>query len=267
MENTFQNSDAVADQTITFTATKEQASEVPEPPGLPTLHAKDYAGDYGQMLLRDRESLFEKIASEEGLDAQIRYFSLYALLFSAVYGVFLGCHAGGLQILAGAFKIPLLLFGTLCLCLPALYIFNVLLGSKLSFRQTLVMMLISTYLMSALLAALAPILFFFIMTTTSRLFITLLAIITCGIGGGFAIDLLLKGMRYVTVKQGYPPSIRIVKIWALIYAIVGSQLSWGLRPFIGESGSFAFFRAVEGNFFIVVFKVVFNLLAQTLGGI
>lgn len=291
MENTLRNSDAAATQTITFTTTPEQAAASKQPPELPNMqvrnrgHAsehvrtrvqaqvrdsgqtRDYGDDYGQMLLRDRELLFEKIAAEDGLDAQIRYFALYALMFSAVYGVFLGCHAGGLQILAGAFKIPLLLFGTLCLCLPALYMFNVLLGSKLSFRQTLVMLLIATYLMSALLAALAPILFFFIMTTSDRLFITLLAVITCSTGGGFAIDLLLKGMRYVTVKHGYPSSIRIVKIWALIYAIVGSQLSWGLRPLIGESGQFVFFRAVEGNFFFVVFKVIVNLLLQVFGNV
>lgn len=265
MGDTLQNSGTVAAQTITFNKNQGKSVSTQKSPSFPNARRKRYENDYGQLLLRDREQLFEKIAAEENLDAQIRYFALYALMFSAVYGVFLGFHAGGLQILAGAFKIPLLLFGTLCLCLPALYMFNVLLGSKLSFRQTLVMLLISTYLMSALLAALAPILFFFIMTTTNRQFITLLAVITCTIGGGFAIDLLLRGMRYLTVKNGYPPSIRIVKIWALIYAIVGSQLSWGLRPFIGEGGHFVFFRAVEGNFFIVVFKVVFNLLLQVIG--
>lgn len=217
------------------------------------------ASAYAHILLRDRERLFELIHGEHELEEQIQFFAAFALIFAGIYGFFLGMYSGGWQILAGMVKIPLLLFGTLLLCLPALYMFNVLLGSKLSFRQTLVVLLMTTYLMSALMASLSPIVFFFIFTTGSRHFVSLVTLITCTISGLFAIELLLKGMRYLTVKNGYPPNIRIVKIWAIVYAIVGSQLSWGLRPFIGEQGSFALFRTIEGNFYIAVFDLLRNL--------
>ena len=69
--------------------------------------------NYGQMLLREREHLFEKIHAEEDLEPQIQFFAVYSLLFSAIYGGLLGTYAGGLQIITGAIKVPLLLFGTL----------------------------------------------------------------------------------------------------------------------------------------------------------
>ena len=240
-------------------------TQTPDKPAPQPGPKREYGNDYGRMLLLDREMVFEKIHKEEDIDAQIKYFALYALMFSAIYGLFLGTFFGGFQLIAGAIKIPVLLFGTLSLCLPALYMFNVLLGSRLSFRQTLLMLLVTTYLMSALMASLAPILFFFIMTTTSNHFITLLAVISCTISGVFAVELLLQGMRYLTVKNGYSPNIRVVKVWALLYAIVGSQLSWGLRPFIGTPGTdFVFFRPTEGNFYISVFKTIMTLLSEFL---
>ncbi len=216
--------------------------------------------NYGQMLLRDREHLFGMIHSEKELESQIQFFALYSLLFSAIYGGILGSYAGGLQILAGACKVPILLFGTLILCLPSLYIFNILLGSKLSFKQTLTILLVSTYLMSMLLASLSPIVFFFIMTTGAKMFISLLNLIVFTISGLFSLDLLWKGMRYLTEKSGYEPNIRVIKVWSIIYAVVGSQLSWGLRPYIGDINHFALFRDIEGNFYIAVVKLVKNFI-------
>jgi len=47
----------------------------------------------------------------------------------------------------------------------------------------------------------------------------------------------------------------IFKIWVLIYALVGAQMGWLLRPFIGHPDvSFTWFRDREGNFFTSVFE-------------
>lgn len=226
----------------------------------PTVFEKLTTLNYGPLLLRTPEKLFEKIQAEEDLDMQIQYFALYALLFSTAYGFLLGMYAGGFQMLASMIKIPTLFFGTLFLCLPSLYVFNVLLGSQLSFRQTLTILLASTYLMSAILASFAPILFFFILTTSDRPFVSLATFGTCSIAGLFAVIFVWKAMRFLGEKNQTQSSARVLLIWSLIYAIVGTQFAWGLRPFIGQKGVFMLFRALEGNIYVAVFRTIKTLL-------
>jgi hypothetical protein len=46
----------------------------------------------------------------------------------------------------------------------------------------------------------------------------------------------------------------VVRLWILIYAFVGSQMAWTLRPFIGAPGlDFELFRQLGGNFYANVF--------------
>jgi hypothetical protein len=52
----------------------------------------------------------------------------------------------------------------------------------------------------------------------------------------------------------------VFNAWTLIYAVVGAQMGWILRPFIGApSQPFQWFRARESNFFIVVWESFLRL--------
>jgi hypothetical protein len=54
--------------------------------------------------------------------------------------------------------------------------------------------------------------------------------------------------------------VNIVKIWLFLYAFVGSQLAWTLRPFFGNPNQpFAIFRDIESNFYIQVIKLIGNV--------
>ncbi len=212
--------------------------------------------NYSQMLLRDRYALFDAIYKEHNLNGMIGYFAGLALLFLMTYGACLGVYAGQLQILSSACKIPVLFFLTLAICAPALYTFNVLLGSKLSLKQIVAMLMVKTFLISLILVSFAPIILFFIITASSHDFTTLLNVSMCGIAGLFGITLLWKGMEYITAKQEETPNNWILVIWMGIYAFVGTQLAWSLRPFVGDANQFAWFRDVEGNFYYYMMKLM-----------
>ncbi|MBI3944340.1 MAG: actin-binding WH2 domain-containing protein [Armatimonadetes bacterium] len=214
----------------------------------------------GQLLFREREYLFELIFKEERLDAKLRYYVASAWLFAALYGALLGTKGGWLQIPTGAAKMPILLFGTLVICAPALFTFNVLLGSKLTARQTVAVLVTATYLMSAVLASLAPIVFFFILSGSARDFVVLLNVIACAIAGGFAVALVWQGMKYLTIRSGGDPNLGILKVWMLIYMFVGTQLAWTLRPFVGTAGQFALFRHLEGDFYSAVAQLIARMV-------
>lgn len=50
------------------------------------------------------------------------------------------------------------------------------------------------------------------------------------------------------------------KIWVVIYGLVGAQMGWILRPFIGNPNQeFQWFRERQGNFFESVISHFVNL--------
>ena len=54
----------------------------------------------------------------------------------------------------------------------------------------------------------------------------------------------------------------VFRIWVVVFALVGAQMSWVLRPFIGDpSLPFSWFRDRESNFFIDVLMALEKLLS------
>jgi len=215
---------------------------------------------HGALLLYYREAVFDKIHRADDLPGMIRHYLLYSLLFGAIFGLSLGCHALGWQLLSSAVKIPVLLWGTLLICLPALFTFNVLLGSKLSIQQTAAVLAMSTYLLTAILVSLAPIMMFFIISTQEKEFVILLTVLSCGLAGVFGVLLLWQAMGYLTVRAGYPYDAKIIKAWTLIYVFVGTQAAWLLRPFVGDQDHFAVFRQIGGNFYNGLFHIIEEMI-------
>ena len=56
------------------------------------------------------------------------------------------------------------------------------------------------------------------------------------------------------------PGRGVLRVWILIYAVVGAQMAWILRPFIGAPNEqFTFFRQRGGNFFKAVLEALRDL--------
>jgi hypothetical protein len=54
----------------------------------------------------------------------------------------------------------------------------------------------------------------------------------------------------------------VFRIWTIVFALVGAQMSWVLRPFIGSPAlPFEWFRVRESNFFIAVAQSLVNLFS------
>jgi hypothetical protein len=51
----------------------------------------------------------------------------------------------------------------------------------------------------------------------------------------------------------------IFRLWVLLFGLVGAQMSWILRPFIGGGTEFALFRARGSNFFEAVYHHIRHL--------
>ncbi len=253
----------VQDATFNVSDVRSDGSNASEEGQEPEINLSEWDGKtYGEILLHSRNALFEIISRANNLDHVRKYFLVRLVLFAGIYGFCLGGYALNLQIIASTIKMPLLLLGTMGICLPALFTFNMLLGSKLNITQTISLLLVSNYLLAFVLASLAPILVFFAIATPDKHFVSLLNFIFCTLAGVFFLLFLWSGMKFLTIRARAKYNPNIIQIWSLIYMFVGTQLSWLLRPFLGNRGEFALFRDVEGNFYVAIFEVIKNFVGK-----
>src|SRR5271170_1613172 len=128
-------------------------------------------------LLRRRESALADGSLQE---LRVNHLVLGIVLLAAVYGFFMGWYAlfsrqapEWRQLAADVWKMPTLFLMTLVICFPSLYVFSVLLGSRLQFPQMLRVLLAIVAVTVTVLASFGPIVGFFALSTDNHPFMIL----------------------------------------------------------------------------------------------
>jgi hypothetical protein len=186
-----------------------------------------------------------------------------AIVFLMLFGAVMGSTHSLWQALSSAVKLPILFLATLVVCSPTLYFFNVLFGSSQSLTQNFALMLTAITVTAVLLLSFAPIVLFFLLTTSQYQFFKLLNVAIFAITGGVGVVFLSQGMRIVSFsgREGERARGNVMRFWVIVYAFVGSQMAWTLRPFIGApSMKFELFRQLGGNFYANIFASVGEIL-------
>jgi hypothetical protein len=227
------------------------------------------------------------------------------VILGMVYGICMGTFAlfrvespSLHQVVASMIKVPLLFFLTLLVTLPSLYVFNALVGSRLTLSMVVRLLIASLGVMVAVLASLGPIVAFFSVSTTSYPFMVLFNVLVFGVSGGLGLMFLLQTLHRLSVagSQGgssagtgpaepatepaEPPAPAgpldplenrvlsghvktVFRLWVIVFGLVGAQMGWVLRPFIGNPAlPFTWFRGRESNFFQAVFQTLGRLLSS-----
>jgi hypothetical protein len=246
-------------------------------------HAPERAPLVIERFLRDREGVWRQIRLEYRLNALIGQMLASSTGALACYGLVMGSSHSLWQSFASAFKLPILFLLTLAICLPTLYLFNLLCGGRLSARQALALVLAAITVTATLTLAFAPITLFFMITAQSYPFFILLNTAILLLTGSVGLSFLVSGMRSMNAQARaeqvapaeqdaasepiaqapaapQPVSMNLLLIWVLLYGFVGTQLAWTLRPFHGDpSMPFILFRPVESNFYIGVVQTIMRL--------
>ena len=228
--------------------------------------AKDAEGSSGlliERLLREPENIWRQVGAERELGSLIRQLVVASSVPLAVHGAVLGAASGVLQAVASAVKLPLLFLLTLAICLPALYLFNLVFGSRLRASQTLAVVLAAIATTGVLTLGFAPISVFFLLSAPNYAFYKLLNVAILTLTGIAGLRTLVKGMDAVGSLAPAGSSAGshrlLLRSWLIVYAFVGTQLAWTLRPFFGAPGlPFELFRKLEGNFYINVIQTIFG---------
>lgn len=218
-------------------------------------------------LLKDRQTFLEEIHEGIQLKTKISALLMFSFLCFAIYGGIIGSFHSPLQALSSMVKLPALYLITLVVCLPALYVFNALFGSRKTLTQHFTYVLSAAAVIALLLCGFAPVVLFFLMTLSIKEY-SFYLLINVGIfmvTGVFGVSFLYQAMRPVAGENEVADTVkirnRILQFWLLLYGFVGSQLGWTLRPFFGSPGRFEVFRPKDGNFLTGVFQALGHILS------
>jgi hypothetical protein len=216
-----------------------------------------------ETILRDRRYFFGEIRDGVELNKKIRAMLISSVIFFALHGAVMGSTHSLWQTLSSAVKLPVLFLSTLVVCSPTLYFFNLIFGSNQSLTQNFALILTAITVTGVLLLSFTPIVLFFLLTTNIYQFFKLLNVGVFAVSGFVGVYFLSQGMRIVSTsgKEGGGARRAVVRMWIIIYAFVGSQMAWTLRPFIGApSMDFELFRQLGGNFYANVFASIGEIL-------
>jgi hypothetical protein len=220
-----------------------------------------------------------------------------AMAYGACLGCFSLFKTGGpsgLQWIATVVKVPLLFALTLVVTLPSLYVSNALVGSRLSLLSVVRLLAATLGVIVAVLASLGTIVAFFAVSTTSYPFMVLMNVAAFSVSGVLGLVFLLTTLHRLSLirplpvlthadenvgedktdlpapigaldsrPDDEPPShhVRTVfRCWVALFALVGAQMGWVLRPFIGNpSQPFTWFRVRDSNVFEAIWGAVRSL--------
>jgi hypothetical protein len=160
-------------------------------------------------------------------------FMAIAVASLVVFGFVLGTFAYHHQLWAAPLKLVLgTLFGAL-ICFPSLYIFASLAGAEISLNRLATLCGGMLALAGLLLLGFAPAVWIFTQGTLSFGFMGFLALAAWMVATMFGFRFLFNALRVHGARSRTP-----LLIWAIIFLLVGLQLTTTLRPILGRSDRF-----------------------------
>jgi hypothetical protein len=145
------------------------------------------------------------------------------------------------QILYSSLKLPVLLLGTFVLCLPGFLTVNVMLGVAGDFPQAMRAILRTQATISVVHLSFMPLVALWYLLVREHAWAVLVNATALG-AASLAAQLVLR-RDYRPLIDRNPVHRGLMWAWLVLYAFVGVQLAWVLRPYIGTPGmDTTFFR-------------------------
>jgi len=183
--------------------------------------------------------------------------------YGAVMGSFGGLTADrAVQVAYSAAKVPLLLLATTILATPSFFVLNSLLGLRTDFGAAFRAVLGTQAAIAIILASLAPYTAVWYLSTTDYHEATTFNALMFAIASITAQWQLRRRYRDLEARNRRHALMR--RIWVVLYAFVGIQMGWFLRPFIGDPARPPTFLRTEafGNAYVVVAETVWKAFTK-----
>ncbi|HTU26899.1 MAG TPA: hypothetical protein VMF30_15945 [Pirellulales bacterium] len=217
------------------------------------------------LLMRADDVLRRRGFAVRGSTSELTGLAGLIAAFGMLYGALMGSYGGwwgppALQMLYAAIKVPLLLLVTFGLSLPSFFVLNSLAGLRSDFGQAVRALLATQAGLAVILASLAPFTLFWYASCElypAAIFFNAVMFAVAS----FAAQVILRA-HYQPLLAKNPNHRWMLRGWLVVYAFVGIQMGWVLRPFIGDPASpVQFFRSDSwGNAYVVVARLFWQVL-------
>lgn len=223
-----------------------------------------------ERVLRNRTAYFAEISRGEALQDKIADLMIVVAASLAIFGFVAGLSGHNIfQAVLAAVKMPVVFLASGVICLPTLYYFSVLFGSRLRFLQTITLILTAQAVAAVLALGTAPISLLFLISGAELPFLVVLNVGMLALSAALGLIFLVQGALYL--QETEPPDkvtffgwagmlvkgtfrSGVLVAWTVVYGLVGTQLSYTLRPFFG----IAF---VGNDFWAGMNSIVWSLLS------
>ena len=194
-----------------------------------------------QIILTRRADLISGILRDSTTGRHLLAIIVTISAGGAIYGAALGAWHGPRLAAYVSLKVPILQLGTACLTSLFNWIIAALLGLPLRFRQTLALSLLPLAIIAVIVASLAPVLLFFAQSVpgpsagarTLHNLMYLIHVVVVAAAGVAGMSTLRGAL--LAVADGREALARRIRFaWVAIFAFVGGELAWALRPFVGS---------------------------------
>jgi len=191
----------------------------------------------------------------------IGYILVCGLLYGAVMGTFGGVSGARIwQVAFSAVKVPMLLLVTFAITLPSFFVLNTLLGLRDDFGEALRSLAATQAGLSIVLLSLAPFTAFWYLSSGHYPTAILCNGLMFAVASVSAHGLLRRYYRRLIARNARHRWL--LRIWLFLYAFVGIQMGWILRPFVGDPTlpTQFFRREAWGNAYVKVAQLIWSVL-------
>jgi len=212
-------------------------------------------------IFQNAESYFEERNKDQSKKLILNQL-LIICVFTFLYGIVMGSYHSFLQSIVAGFKVTFLFLSAILICFPSFYVIQQVLGSRMTIRQMVFIILSGFVLSSAIAISFAPIVILFQVTGGNYHFLQLLHVSIFIFSGIFGMKIMVDALKFACDKKDIYPQIgiNVFRIWIIILAFVGIQIAWNLRPFLcNKTEEFKLFRKYEGNFYTAIIYSVQQL--------
>lgn len=170
---------------------------------------------------------------QPGAGSLMLYLVIVAMICAAVYGVVVGTFSGKDQLWIAPVKISTGMLVSAMICLPSLYIFACLSGSKARLAEIFGLVMGMLMLTTILLIGFAPVAWLFSQSTEYVNWMGTLHLIFWFIAAVFGLRFLDAAFSHSQAKSNAG-----FNTWVVIFMLVVIQMTTALRPIVGPTTTF-----------------------------
>ena len=215
-------------------------------------------------------------ASSNATYLPLRKVAAIVLVFGPVYGAAMGSYGFVVgktslvhqfpQLIYSGIKVPLLIALTVTISLPSFFVINTLLGLRNDFSEALRAIVSAQAGMIIILVSFFPLtLFSYISLAAMETSYQLAILINATMFGlaSISAQVLLRGYYQSLIRKSHR-HLWMVRMWILVFAFVGIQAGYVMRPFIGDPNLPPTFLRKDSfqNAYVKIVELVWQVVSE-----